>query len=155
MHAERSGLTTHVATLTTAGAKLVLAAAEAAARDQGCSLSLSVVDRAGNLLAFLRSDAAPPSSVEASLRKARSAALLGSPTRIYEDLLHGGMTSLLAYDSVTPSRGGVPLLVGGVCLGAVGGSGGSGAQDEAAAEAGAAALAAALAEPVATAAHPG
>jgi glc operon protein GlcG len=133
-------LTRQVATLSAAGAMIALAAAEAAARDRGLKLSLSVVDPAGNLLAFVRLDGAPVSTIEASLGKARTAALLGTPSKAFEDMLHGGATVLLAFDSVTPCQGGVPIVLDGVVVGGVGGSGGSGEEDEFAAQAGAAAV---------------
>jgi glc operon protein GlcG len=139
-----AALTTQVRSLNAAGAKVALAAAEQAARDKGLALSISVVDAAGNLAAFTRMDGAPPTSIDASLRKARTAAQFGAPSKIFEDVLVGGNTSILAFDAVCPSQGGVPVVVDGAVLGAVGGSGGSGADDEAAAQAGADGLIAAL-----------
>jgi glc operon protein GlcG len=81
-------------------------------------------------------------SIEAAIRKARTAAQLGAPTKVFEDLLNGGMTSLLAFEFVTASQGGIPLLANGAVIGGIGSSGASGDEDEAVANAGAAALAA-------------
>ncbi|CAN7587257.1 heme-binding protein [Phenylobacterium sp. LjRoot219] len=131
-----SGLTAHVRTLNTSGAKAALAAAEKAALERGLKLSISVVDNAGNLLAFTRLDGAPLGTIDASFKKARTAALFGAPSKVFEDLLHGGTTSLLAFECVTPSQGGVPVLLEGVCVGGLGASGGSGEEDELAAKAG-------------------
>lgn len=131
-----TGLTTHIRTLNASGAKAALAAAERAALERGLHLSISVVDNAGNLLAFTRLDGAPLGTIDGSFKKARTAALFGAPSKVFEDLLHGGTISLLAFDCVSPSQGGLPILLDGVCVGAVGGSGGSGVEDELAAQAG-------------------
>lgn len=137
MNRPDEGLTTQVRTLNAAGAKVALAAAEAVARERGVPLSISVVDSAGNLLAFARMDGAAVTSIEASIRKARTAAQLRLPTRVFEDLLLAGNTSLLAFEFVAPSQGGVPVVLDGVVVGAVAASGGSRDDDEIAAQAGA------------------
>jgi glc operon protein GlcG len=137
-------LTRQVRTLTTAGARIALAAAEAAARAKGAPFSIAVVDAAGSLLGFVRLDGAPVPSIDAAMRKARTAAQFGAPSKVFEDVLKGGVTSLLAFEAVCPSQGAVPIIVDGVVIGAVGGSGGSGEDDEAVAQAGADAVAAAL-----------
>ena len=82
-------LTSQVRTLNTSGAKAALAAAEKAALERGLKLSISVVDNAGNLLAFTRLDGAPLGTIDASFKKARTAALFGAPSKVFEDLLHG------------------------------------------------------------------
>ena len=133
-----------VRTLSAAGAQRVLTAAERVAVAKRLAVSIAVVDQAGNLLAFLRLGHACATSIEASIRKARTAANLGAPTRMFEDLLHGGMTSLLAFDFISPSQGGVPLVAADSLVGC---SGSSGEEDEAIAEAGAAALGATGAGP--------
>jgi glc operon protein GlcG len=137
-------LTRNVRTLTVAGARIALEAAERFATAQGVPLSLAVVDVHGDLVAFVRQDGAGVGTVMASQKKARTAATLGAPSKVFEDVLNGGNMALLAFDSVTPAQGGVPVVAGGVTVGAVGGSGGSGEEDEAAAKAGAEALMAAL-----------
>ena len=140
MSSSSAEITTLVRTLNADGAKIVLAAAEQAARGKDLKLSLSVVDISGNLLAFTRMDGAPLGSIDASLKKARTAALFGAPSKVFEDLLHGGTTSLLAFDIVSPSQGGMPVVVDGTVVGGVGGSGGLGQDDEFAARAGAEAV---------------
>jgi glc operon protein GlcG len=79
-------------------------------------------------------------SIEAATRKARTAAHLSAPTKVFEDLLHGGMTSLLAFEFISPSQGGIPLILDGVVIGGIGSSGGSGDEDEMVANAGATAF---------------
>ena len=133
-------LTMAVRTLTAAGAKHALEAAEKAAMAKGLAVSIAVVDHVGNLVAFLRVGNACVTSIEASLRKARTAASLGAPTKLFEDLLHGGMTSLLAFEFISPSQGGIPITVAGVVVGGIGCSGSSGDDDEAIAAIGAASL---------------
>jgi glc operon protein GlcG len=133
-----SKLTVEIHTLSVQGAKLALAAAEAAAAQKHLNASIAIVDSAGNLMAFQRADGAAVSTIEAALRKARTAAHLRAPTKIFEDLLHGGMTSLLAFEFISPSQGGVPLIVNGEVVGGIGTSGGSGEDDEAISNAGAA-----------------
>lgn len=136
-------LTIQVSTLSAAGAKFALAAAEQAALAKGLAVSIAVVDIAGNLVSFQRLNNAGVSCIEAAIRKARTAAHLGAPTKLFEDLLHGGMTSLLAFEFISPSQGGVPLFSNGVLVGGIGCSGSSGSDDEAAAHAGADAFASA------------
>lgn len=138
-------LTVQVRTLTAAGAKLALKAAEKAAMDKGLAVSIAVVDNVGNLLAFLRVGNACVTSIEASIRKARTAANLSAPTKVFDDLVDKGMTSLLTFEFISPSQGGVPLMAQGATVGGIGSSGSSGEEDEAIANAGAAALTAAYA----------
>jgi glc operon protein GlcG len=138
-------MTIAVQSLSAAGAKVALGAAETAASQARLKVSIAVVDSAGNLLAFQRTDGACVTSIEAATRKARTAVHLSAPTKVFEDLLHGGMTSLLAFEFISPSQGGVPLMLDGVVVGGIGSSGASGAEDESVANAGATALVAAAA----------
>jgi glc operon protein GlcG len=133
-------LTMEVQTLSAAGAKVALGAAELAAVEKNLKVSIAIVDSAGNLVAFQRIDGACVTSIEAATRKARTAAHLGAPTKLFEDLLHGGMTSLLAFEFISPSQGGIPLILEGVVIGAIGSSGASGDEDEMVAQTGASAL---------------
>jgi glc operon protein GlcG len=139
-----ASLTREIRTLSLEGARIALAAAERAAVAQGVPLSLAIVDATGTLVAFSRMDEATQGSADAAFKKARTAALLRASSKAFEDLLKGGTLSLLAFDAVTPAQGGVPIVVDGHCLGAVGGSGGTGEQDEGPAQAGVDALVAAL-----------
>ena len=133
-------LVMNVPTLSAAGAKLALAAAEGSAKAKGLAVSIAVVDNVGNLVSFQRVNNACVTSIEASIRKARTAANLGAPTKLFEDLLQGGMTSLLTFEFISPSQGGVPLVVNGATVGGIGSSGSTGDDDEAIAGAGATAL---------------
>jgi len=131
--------------LTLEGAKAVLEAAERRAREIGVPMDVAVVDDGGHLLTFSRMDGAKLSSVEIAINKAHSAAIRRQPTGPYmQDNQPNVLVSLsLAIGSrgaQTPLRGGIPLMVEGQCVGAVGVSNGTEDQDLNVARAGAAAL---------------
>ena len=128
--------------LTLEGAKKVIAAAEAEALKNRVGCNVAVVDDGGNLIAFHRIDPTFPAGARVSIGKARTAALFRQPTKNFEDVItEKGRTSMIALDDFTPLQGGVPIIVGGQIVGAVGVSGASSAdQDEQFARAGAAAL---------------
>ncbi len=132
--------------LTLEGARAVLAAAERRALEIHRPMNLAVVDDAGHLLSFSRMDGAKPSSIEIALTKARAAALRRAPTgppsrEGQPDLLLALGLAIARPDQQTPVRGGVPLLVDGEVIGAIGVSAGSEEEDLDVARAGAAALA--------------
>jgi glc operon protein GlcG len=123
-----------------AAATRILEAAEAEARRNGWAVSIAVVDPGGALVAFRRHDAAFPASVDLSLGKARTAARFHTTSRAMEELAtarHG----FLAVDGLTPVEGGVPIVVEGRVVGAVGVSGVASPQDAQVARAGADAVA--------------
>jgi glc operon protein GlcG len=122
------------------GAQKALAAAAAEARKQGWAVSIAVVDPAGELVAFLRLDGAPYASVDVSRGKARTAARFRRPTRSFDSTLTAGRLAILGLDGVTPVEGGVPIVVNGEVVGAVGVSGVTSAQDAQVAQAGVAAV---------------
>ena len=128
--------------LTLDGAKKVIAAAEAEAVKNRVGCNVAVVDDGGNLIAFHRIDPTFPAGARVSIGNARTAALFRQPTKNFEDVItQKGRTSMIALDDFTPLQGGVPIIVGGQIVGAVGVSGASSAdQDEQFAKAGAAAL---------------
>lgn len=131
--------------LTLEGAHAVLAAAHRRAEEIRCPMNIAVVDEGGHLLAFERMDGAKPSSIAISLVKARSASARRAPTgpAASGDQVNLALTLGLAVASPaeqTPIRGGIPLLVEGQPVGAIGVSAGSEDQDVDVARAGAAAL---------------
>ena len=63
-----------------------------------------------------------------SVGKARTAALFKPPTRAFEDIIKNGRTALVALEDFTPLQGGVPVVIGGQVVGAVGVSGAASAQ---------------------------
>ncbi|MCB1914576.1 MAG: heme-binding protein [Rhodocyclaceae bacterium] len=116
--------------LTADGAQCLIDAADAEARRMGLALSLAVVDAAGVLLAFRRSDGAPPASADAAIGKAGAALAFGRPSGELEDAL-ASRPALATLGGRTMMRGGLPLRVGGGVAGAIGVSGARPEQDEA------------------------
>ena len=125
--------------LTLDGAKNIVAAAEAEAKKNGWSMSIAVVDAAGELVFFEKSDTSAPFNGDFAIRKARTAARYRRPTRALDSVVTGGRIQFLASDAL-PIEGGVPIVVKGQVIGAVGASGGTAPQDAQVASAGIAAL---------------
>src|SRR5262249_32652338 len=131
--------------LTLEGARAVLGAAERRAAEIGVPMDIAVVDDGGHLLAFARMDGAKISSVQIAITKAESAAMRRTPTgpAMQGDTPNLVLSLGLAIGSrarQTPIRGGIPLLVDGQCIGALGVSSGTEDQDTDVARAGVAAL---------------
>jgi len=123
------------------GAKAVAAAAAAEARRNNEGGSIAVVDDGGNLIYLERVEPTFPASAEIAIHKARTAALFQRPSKVLEDAITSGRTSLLKVADA-PLQGGEPIRVNGVIVGAIGVSGAaSAARDEAIALIGAGALA--------------
>lgn len=120
--------------LTMAAAQALLNAGVAQATTEGICVSLTVLDPAGRLLAFLRMDGAPHVSIETSLKKARTAVGLDLPTgQAWLDfvrgdpILEGGVGHLPDFILL---GGGVPVRLANQLVGALGVSGGHYSQDE-------------------------
>jgi uncharacterized protein GlcG (DUF336 family)/mannose-6-phosphate isomerase-like protein (cupin superfamily) len=124
--------------LTTDGARQVIAAAVADANGKKTTGVIAVVDNGGNLMALERIDGTFAAGANISIGKARTALLFQKPTKFFEDVVNKGRTAMVALDGFTPLQGGVPIVVDGEIVGAVGVSGAaSAAQDEELAIAGA------------------
>ncbi len=106
------------------------AASAAAARLKAPGGAVAIVDAGGHLLMLERLDGSFPASAAVAIEKARTAAVFRMPTRNLEDAVSKGRTSLVAVDVMLPLRGGVPLVRGGVVVGAVGVSGAASAQQD-------------------------
>lgn len=128
------------APITISQAEAAANAADAEAKKNNLNLAIAVVDTSGSLVFFRRADTLSLASVKISQDKARSAALFRTPTKSYQDRLAAGQTFILALDGAVPVEGGVPIVVGGKIVGAIGTSGASPQQDGQAAMAGAAAV---------------
>jgi glc operon protein GlcG len=126
--------------LTLAAARTIAAAAEAEANKRGSTVVIVVVDDAGHVLLLERLDNTQVASVEVGIGKARTAAIFRRPSKDFEDQVRNGRVAALALPGATPLQGGVPLLVGGQVVGAIGVSGNTPQEDEDIAKAGAAAL---------------
>lgn len=121
--------------------KKIAAAAEAEAVANNWAVSIAIVDDGGHLLWLQRLDGAAPVSVKIAPSKARTASLGRRETRIYEEMINNGRYSFMtAPDLDGMLEGGVPIIVNGQCVGAVGVSGVKSAEDAQIAKAGIAAL---------------
>jgi glc operon protein GlcG len=120
-------------------AKKVAAAALAEVKKNNWTMAVAIVDTAGDLVYFEKIDGTQTGSVRVSMDKARSAALFKRPTKAWQDVLAAGGDGLrvLGIQGAVPVEGGLPLLIDGKIVGAIGVSGGSSAQDGVAAKAGA------------------
>jgi len=101
------------------------------------AVCIAVVDDGGHPLALERLDGCPPISAYIALEKARSAALGRRETKAYEDIVNGGRSAFLSAPLLTSLEGGVPIIVEGQVIGAVGVSGVKSEQDAQVAKAGA------------------
>jgi uncharacterized protein GlcG (DUF336 family) len=119
-------------------ARKVVAAAIADARRQSLPMAVAVVDNAGQLVAFERMDNTQTASIAVSQDKAVSAAMYRRPTKAFQDLVAGGGVGLrvLTLRNANAVEGGLPLIVDGKIIGAIGVSGGSSDQDGVVAKAG-------------------
>lgn len=125
------------------GARKVIAAAIAEAKSRNApGGAIAVVDDGGNLVAVERLDHTFAAGANISIGKARTAALFKRPTKFFEDVINKGRTAMATLPDFTPLQGGIPIVVDGQIIGAVGVSGAASAQqDEELAIAGANALA--------------
>jgi len=127
--------------LTLQDAKTIGAAAEAEAVANGWNVSIAIVDDGGHLLWQQRLDGAAPSSAYIAPAKANTAALGRRESKIYEDVVNNGRMSFLSAPKLEGMlEGGVPVIVDGHVIGAVGVSGVKSEQDVQIARAGIAAL---------------
>ena len=112
-------------------AKKVAAAAVVEANRISTPLTIAIVDASGYLVYFERMPNSQLANVQIAMAKARTAALYRRPTKVFQDALATGGENLriLTFPDVLPSDGGVPLIVDGRIVGAIGISGGTAAQD--------------------------
>jgi glc operon protein GlcG len=124
--------------LTLEGAKRIAAAAEQKARAVGARVVIAVVDEGGSLLLLERLDDTQVASVNVGIDKARTAAIYRRPSKVLEEQVKNGRVSALALHGAVALQGGVPIVVEGKVIGAIGVSGETPGQDEDIALAGAA-----------------
>ncbi len=125
------------AQLTSQAARAIAEAAVAEAERQNLRMSIAVVDDGGYLLYFVRmSEAVAPASAEVAVAKARSAALFKRATLSWEEAAKERAV-IMKIPNVVPLGGGVPLIVDGAGVGAIGVSGATSAKDDEIARAGA------------------
>lgn len=129
------------AVLTLEDVRTIAQAAEAEALRNHWAVTIAIVDDGGHLLWLQRLDGAAPISAHIAPAKAHTAALGRRETKVYEDIVNQGRTSFLSAPTIEGLlEGGVPVLVDGHCIGAVGVSGVKSVEDAQIAKAGIAAL---------------
>jgi uncharacterized protein GlcG (DUF336 family) len=126
--------------LTLAAAKKLAAAAEAEASKNGWNVVIAILDDGANLLYLQRMDGSQIGSIEVAQEKARTAVRFKRPSKALEDAVTGGRNVVLRLP-VMPIEGGIPLMVDGQLIGAIGVSGVTSQQDGQIATAGVAAMA--------------
>ena len=127
--------------LTLSDVRAIAQAAEAEALANQWAVTIAIVDDGGHLLWLQRLDGAAPLSAHIGPSKARTAALGRRDSKVYEDMINQGRTSFLSAPTLEGMlEGGVPILVDGQCVGAVGVSGVKSSEDAQIARAGIAAL---------------
>ncbi len=127
-------------TLTDEDVRKMAAAAEAHAAANQWNVTVAILDDGGHLLYLHRGDNTAASTVEMATGKGRTAVLGRRETKVYEDVIKQGRVAFLSAPLVAMLEGGVPILVDGEVVGAIGVSGVKSEQDAAVAHAGIAAL---------------
>lgn len=125
-----------------AQAKKVLAGAQAKARKNNWNVVVAIVDSGGHIVLLERMDSTQYGSVEVALGKARSASAFRRPSKVFQDIVGSGGAGLriLTLAGASPLNGGLPLILNGKLVGAIGVSGVTGDQDAIIAQAGVEAL---------------
>jgi glc operon protein GlcG len=122
-------------------AKKAADAALAEATKRGWKMTISVVSPSGDLTYFMKMDDAPLASVTIAPRKARTAARFRRDIKVFLDLMESGHSSIGTLDpDLIAGLGGLPIVIGGKLIGAMGCGGGTGAQDAVICQAGVDAL---------------
>ena len=125
--------------LTLDDCKKISAAAEAEARKNNWNVCIAILDDGGHLLHLARMDGATPANARIALEKGRTAAETRRSTANWQERVSKRI-ELLRMPGVTPVQGGVPIVIDGTCVGAVGVSGVQSHEDEQIAAAGIKAL---------------
>lgn len=113
-----------------AEANRIIETARAEAEKHGWNVSIALVDDGGHPLALTRLDGASPVSAYIAIEKARTSALGRRESKAYEDMINGGRTAFLSAPLIKGTlEGGVPVVVDGQVVGAVGVSGVKSEQD--------------------------
>lgn len=117
--------------ITLEGARTVIAGAKDYAKKNNAPGGvIAVVDDGGNLVALERLDGTFPAGANISVGKAKTAVMFKRPTKVFEDIIKNGRTSMVALPDFTPLQGGVPIMIDGQIIGGVGVSGAASAQQD-------------------------
>lgn len=129
------------AVMTLDDVKTILQAAQQEAERNQWPVTIAIVDDGGHPLALLRLDGCAPISAYIATEKARTSALGRRESKVYEDMINQGRPAFLSAPLLSGTlEGGVPIMVDGQCVGAVGVSGVKSNQDTQVAKAGVAAI---------------
>lgn len=115
--------------LTLEVAKQMAAAAEAEAARNKWTMVITIVDEGANVIYLERMDETQIGSVEVAIQKAQSAVKFKRPTKALEDAVAGGRAVVMKLPGALPVEGGLPIVVDGRIIGAIGVSGAQSAQD--------------------------
>jgi uncharacterized protein GlcG (DUF336 family) len=122
--------------LTLEDCKKISAASEAEAKKNNWNVCIAILDDGGHLLHLARMDGATPANSRIAIEKGRTAAESRRSTAMWEERIKAGRNAMLGMPGITPVQGGLPIVVDGVCIGAVGVSGVQSHEDEQIAKAG-------------------
>jgi glc operon protein GlcG len=117
-------------------AKKIATAAVAEARKNSWNVAIAIVDNHGMLVYYEMLDDTQTASANVAVEKARTSATYRRPSKEFEDGIAGGRNAILGLPGVTPIEGGLPIVVGGKMIGAIGVSGVTSPQDGLIAKAG-------------------
>ncbi len=117
-------------------AKKIVAGAAAEAAKNNWKMAFAVTDPAGHLVYFEKMDNTQTASIQVAIAKSRSAAIYKRPTKTIQDAVSGGNPAMMGLKGAIPSEGGLPIVIDGKIIGAIGASGGTSQQDGVAAKAG-------------------
>ena len=123
-----------------AAAKKMAAAAEAEAAKNKWAMVIAVLDDGGHPIYLERMDGAQIGSIEVAQAKARTAVRFRRPSKDFEEAVSANHLAVITLGDISALRGGLPIMLDGKAIGAIGVSGGEAEQDEKCAEAGLAAL---------------
>ena len=126
--------------LTLEDAQRISTAARCAAAERNWTVVIAVVDDGGHLISLERMDGTQKGSVRVAEQKARTAILFKRPTKVFEDAVMQGRPVMMSMPDAICLEGGLPLIRGGVHVGAIGISGMNSSEDGIIAEQGAAAM---------------
>ena len=117
-------------------AKKMVAAGQALAKKNGWRMGIAVVDSGGHTILMERMDGAQRSASVISVEKAWTAVMYQRPSKAFEDAVAGGRHVVMTLPGVTTVEGGLPVVVDGHYIGAIGVSGAKSDQDSQVAKAG-------------------
>ncbi len=118
-----------VSELTLHAAQKILAEGVKLANGKQLNISIAITDRSGYLLAFFRMDNAALVTIDVAIQKAKTAALLNAPSKVFEDFVNNGQPSMTTTPGILPLQGRIPITYKDEIIGAVGVSGSDGDTD--------------------------